>query len=115
MSGLPQLLLANENPASESSRHLLPLNKLFSARPPPLRLLSLTDPIICNSFAQSLDRVQLFATLWTAACQAPPSMGFCRQEYWSGLPLPPPGDLPDPGVQPHVFCVSCFGRQVLYH
>ena len=39
-------------------------------------------------------------TLWTVACQAPLSMGFSRQEYWSGLPFPPPGDLPNPGVKP---------------
>ena len=45
-------------------------------------------------------RVQLFATLWTVAHQAPLSMGFSRQEYWSGLPCPPPGDLPDPGIKP---------------
>ena len=37
---------------------------------------------------------------WTVACQAPPSMGFSRQEYWSGLPFPPAGDLPDPGTEP---------------
>ena len=42
----------------------------------------------------------LFATLWTVAGQAPLSMGFSRQEYWSGLPCPPPGDLPNPGIQP---------------
>ena len=47
-----------------------------------------------------LNRVQLFATLWTVAYQAPPSMGFSRQEYWSGLPFPFPGDLPDPGIEP---------------
>ena len=40
------------------------------------------------------------ATPWTVACQAPLSMEFSRQEYWSGLPFPPPGDLPDPGVEP---------------
>ena len=40
-----------------------------------------------------------FATPWTAACQAPLSMGFPRQEYGSGLPFPPPGDLPDPGIK----------------
>ena len=45
-------------------------------------------------------RVQLCVTLWTAACQAPLSMGFSRQEHWSGLPCPPPGDLPDPGIKP---------------
>ena len=37
---------------------------------------------------------------WTVACQAPLSMGFSRQEYWSGLPFPSPGDLPDPGIKP---------------
>ena len=50
--------------------------------------------------AQSLSRVRLFATPWTVAHQAPQSMGFCRQEYWSGQPHPPPEDLPDPGIQP---------------
>ena len=49
---------------------------------------------------KSLSRVRLFATPWTAAYQAPPSMGFSRQECWSGLPLPSPGDPPDPGIEP---------------
>ena len=49
---------------------------------------------------KSLSHVQLFATLWTVAYQAFPSMGFSRQEYWSGLPFPSPGDLPDPGIKP---------------
>ena len=44
-------------------------------------------------------RVQLPVTLWTGALQASLSMGFSRQEYWNGLPFPPPGDLPDPGIQ----------------
>ena len=44
-------------------------------------------------------RVQSFVTLWTIAHQAPLSMGFSRQEYWSGLPCPPPGELPDPGIE----------------
>ena len=47
-----------------------------------------------------LSRVQLFATPWTVAYQASPSMGFSRQEYWSGLPFLSPGDLPDPGIEP---------------
>ena len=47
----------------------------------------------------SLSRIQLFATPWTVACQGPLSMGFSRQEYWSGLPFPPPGDLSDPGIE----------------
>ena len=42
----------------------------------------------------------IFATLWTVAYQASQSIGFSRQEYWSGLPLPSPGDLPDPGIEP---------------
>ena len=46
------------------------------------------------------NRVRLFAILWTIARQAPLSMGFSRQEHWSGLPCPPPGDLPDPGIEP---------------
>ena len=49
---------------------------------------------------KSLSRVRLFATPWTVAYQAPLSMGFSRQEYWSGLPFPSPGDLPDPGIEP---------------
>ena len=47
-----------------------------------------------------LSHVQLFATPWTVAHQAPPSMGFSRQEYWSGLPFPSPGNFPNPGIEP---------------
>ena len=47
-----------------------------------------------------LSYVQLFATPWTIDCQASLSMGFPRQEYWSGLPFPPPWDLPNPGIEP---------------
>ena len=47
----------------------------------------------------SLSRSRLFVTPWTVASQAPLSMGFPRQEYWSRLPCPPPGDLPDPGIK----------------
>ena len=49
--------------------------------------------------AQPPSLVPLFATPWTVAHQVPLSMGFSRQEYWSGLPFPSPGDLPDPGIQ----------------
>ena len=49
---------------------------------------------------KSLSHVQLFVTPWTVACQAPLSMGISRQEYWSGLPFPSPGDLPDPRIEP---------------
>ena len=47
-----------------------------------------------------LSCVQLFVAPWSVAHQAPLSMGFSRQEYWSGLPCPSPGDLPDPGIKP---------------
>ena len=49
--------------------------------------------------ARSLNHVRFFATPWTVAPQALLSMGFFRQKYWSGLPFPPPGDLPDPGTE----------------
>ena len=49
---------------------------------------------------KSLSRVRLFATPWTEAHQASQSMEFFRQEYWSGLPFPSPGDLPDQGIEP---------------
>ena len=49
---------------------------------------------------KSLSRVRLFVTPWTIAHQAPPSTGFSKQEYWSGLPFPSPGDLPNAGFKP---------------
>ena len=52
-----------------------------------------------GSKVKSLSRVRLFLTPWTIAYQAPPSMGFSRQEYWSGLPFPSSGDLPYPGIE----------------
>ena len=58
-----------------------------------------------------LGRVRLLATPWTAAFQAPPSMGFSRQENWSGLPFPSLGDLPHPGIKPR----SPHRRLSLYH
>ena len=50
--------------------------------------------------SKSCNQVQLFATSWAVARQAPLSMGFPRQECWSGMPFPPPGDLPNPGIEP---------------
>ena len=49
---------------------------------------------------KSLCRVQLFVTPWTVTHQVPPSVEFSRQDYWSGLPFPSPGELPDPGIEP---------------
>ena len=51
------------------------------------------------------------ATLWMVACQAPLSMGFSRQDYWNGLPFLPPGDLPDPGIQPESLKSPEFGAK----
>ena len=61
-------------------------------------IIPLLLPLMCmlSRFSQG----QLFATAWTAAWQPPLGMGFSRQEYWSGLPCPPPGDLPNPGIKP---------------
>ena len=50
--------------------------------------------------ACTLSHLQLFVTLWTVVCQAPLSLGFSRQDYWSQLPFPPPGDLLDLGIEP---------------
>ena len=65
---------------------------------------------------KSLSCLRLFATPWTVAHQAPPSIEFSRQEYWSGVPLPSPGDLPDPGIKPgsptllvDIRITFCFG------
>ena len=62
----------------------------------------LVTSISCAALAKvkSLSRVRLFATPWTVAYQASPSMGFSRQEYWTELPFPSPGDLPNPGIEP---------------
>ena len=67
---------------------------------------SMQDPLdyFCKSSVRSwmlscFSRVQLFANLWTIALQAPLSMGLSRQEYCSGFPCPPPGDLPNPGIE----------------
>ena len=56
--------------------------------------------LLISVCSQSFSGVQLFVTPWTVAHQAPLSMGFSRQEYWSGLLFLPPGDLSDPGIKP---------------
>ena len=58
---------------------------------------------------KSLSHVQLFKTLWTVAHQAPLSMGFSRQENWSGLPYPSPGDLPNPRIEPPLLSPALAG------
>ena len=70
--------------------------------------------LVCVCVLSHFSHVRLCATLWTVTCQAPLSMGFSRQEYWCGLPCPPPGDPPNPGIEPKSY-ISWIGRQVLYH
>ena len=69
----------------------------------------------CMYMLSRFSRVRLFATLWTVARQAFLSIGFSRQEYWSGLPCPPSGDLPNPGIKSVSLIPPAVGRQVLYH
>ena len=76
---------------------LIQENKIFKKINPNSHYFNSTN---CLLKVKSLSRVQLFVTPWTVAYQASHSMGFSRQEYWSGLPFPSPGDLPDPGIEP---------------
>ena len=62
-----------------------------------------------------LSRLRLFPTLWTVALQVPLSMGFSRQEDWSGLPFLSPGDLPNPGIELGISCISCIGGWIYYY
>ena len=64
---------------------------------------------------QYFSPVRLFVIPWTVAYLAPLSMEFSRQEYWSGLPFPTLGDLPNPGIKSASLGVSCFDRQILWH
>ena len=74
-----------------------------------------SSPAVCACMLSHFSCVWLFVTLWTVAPQAPLSMGFSRQEEWSGLPCLPPGDLPNPGIELTSHYVSCIGRWVLYY
>ena len=88
------------------------LNKcLLCAKQSSTHLMILTHRCMLSHFSHA----QLFATPRTVACQAFLSIGLSRQEYWSRLLCPPPGDLPDPGIEPEPLTSTCTGRQVLYH
>ena len=65
-----------------------------------VKFLFLRISLLCSCSVSSV--VSDFVTLWTVACQAPLSMGYSRHEYWSGLPCPPPGDIPNPGMEPGI-------------
>ena len=71
------------------------------------------DPYLIPCMRSRFSHAWLFGTPWTVSCQAPLSMGFSRQEYWSVLPFPSPGDFSNPGIK--LLYVSCIGRRVLYH
>ena len=70
---------------------------------------------VCVHTLSRFSRVQLFVTLWTLAQPAPLSMGFCGQEYWSGLPCLPPEDLPDPGIKPVCLRSPALAGGFFYH
>ena len=75
----------------------------------------MAESVLLSVCVCMLSRGQLSATPWTGACQAPLSMRLPREKYWSGLPFPSPGDLPDPGFEPVSPAISCTGRWILYH
>ena len=91
------------NPFNNSVRYLIFILQLRE-----LKLRKLKDTQLLSSFIgymrvrvlSRFSHAQLSAALWTVACRAPLSMGFSRQEYWSGLSCSSPGDLPDPGIEP---------------
>ena len=74
-------------------------HRIYKNRPDSL-LNPNTEDLKCKVKVKSFSCVQIFGTPWTGAHQAPPSMEFFRQEYWSGLPFPSPEDLPHPGIEP---------------
>ena len=79
---------------------LMPDTRRSWARPPDLLSQMRSDNSPCVFVLNCFCHVQLFLVLWTVALQTPLSLGFHRQEYWTGLPCPPPGDLPDPRIEP---------------
>ena len=94
----------------EAPDHMVTLLLIIGANP----ILFTIPAKLFFSSVQPLSCVWLFVTPWTVAHQAPPSMGFPRQEYWNGLPFPSPGDLPDPGIEPRsqtLKAVSCIASR----
>ena len=72
-----------------------------------------SEPLVCMKVCYWVSRGRLFATPWAVACQASLPMGYSSQEYWSGLPCPPPGDLPTQGWKPGLLHLL-FCRRILY-
>ena len=80
-----------------------------------INLASVNWELVCVFVCELLNCVRLFVTPWTIVCQVPLSIEFSRQEYWSGLLFPSPGDLLDPGIECMSLMSTCIGKQVLYH
>ena len=95
--------LSQEGPAHSSKQEgraldqVLPLTSAWTSAQG-CGVCTVRPPVCAHVFSRSV--VFDSETLWTVACQAPLSIGFSRQEYWSELPFIPPGDLPDPGIEP---------------
>ena len=84
-------------------RNMCPTSHMRARPPPRIRDPAYVWPVPPRRVSERvkpLSRVRLFAKPWTVAYQVPPSVGFSRHEYWSGLPFPSSGDLPDPGTEP---------------
>ena len=94
-----------------NSQTILRKNKSWDPSISRFQNITNQNSIECARMLSHFSCVQLCATLWTVARQTPLSMGFSRQEYWSGLPCPPPGFFPTQGSNPGLF--HC--RQILYH
>ena len=112
MSGWQQSVGAEQLTPFQWTLSLLQLFSLwFTFTDPFYSLISpscLLSACICARSVSSV--VSNSVAPWTVADQAPLSMGFSRQEYWSGLPCPPSGDLPNPGIEPYTSNVSCIGK-----
>ena len=91
---------------AENPRELMVLFQLKANRLKTQEELISQFKSMCVGALSGFSRVQLFAAPWTIACQGPLSMEFSRQEYWSRVPFPSPGDLPDPGLEPGSCIVS---------
>ena len=81
----------------------------------PTLYISIHMDFSCHRVLSCFSRVWLFATLWPIALQVPLSRGFSRQKYWSGLPFPPPGDLPDPGIESTSPLPPILAGRFFYH
>ena len=105
-------------PALNLSQHQIFPNELALCRWPKYSSLEIHTNRDFLGFLHAycyFSHVRLFVTSWTVALKAPLSMGFSKQEYWSGLPCSPPGRSSQPRDWTHISCVSCIGRQVLYY